>query len=138
MRTNELMLGDYVHYYDNVFAVTCISNHGIISLHDVANRETTLSRIDKLCPIPLTAELLRNNMFEVVSDLSGMVMYLSRSENGVIVHAEENRVAEYPAWHIRIMVADRKKDYDVKKNINYLHEFQNMLRLADSPFEIVI
>ena len=86
----------------------------------------------------MTAEMVRDNWFEVKQDLSGTLMYLSLSRENILVHAEENHIGKHPVWHITVDTTYNDKPCVVQIDIDYVHELQHILRLVDAPFEFTL
>ena len=137
MKAKELALNDYVLFNGDVYGVTCVGLD-ITSIQDVSTGTITLAYAKDLRPISLTAEMVRENWFEVRQDLSGALMYFSLSRENITVHAEENHIGKHPIWHITVNTAYNNKPCVVQMDIDYVHELQHILRLVDAPFEFTL
>ena len=137
MKSKEVALNDYVLFKGDVFGVTCVSLD-VVCIQDISTGAITLVRAEELRPIPLTAEMFRENWFEVKQDLSGTLMYLSLSRENILVHAEENHIGKHPVWHITVDATYNDKPCVVQIDIDYVHELQHILRLVGAPFEFTL
>lgn len=137
MKAKELALNDYVLFKGEAFGVTCVGLD-VVAIQDISTGTITLVRAEELQPIPLTAEMVRENWFEVKQDLSGALMYFSLSRENITVHAEENHIGKHPVWHITVNTAYNDKPCVVQMDIDYVHELQHILRLVDAPFEFTL
>lgn len=137
MKAKELALNDYVMFKGDMYGVTCVSLD-VVAIRDISTGTITLVRAEELRPIPLTAEMVRENWFEVRQDLSGALMYFSLSRENITVHAEENHIGKHPVWHITVNTAYNDKPCVVQMDIDYVHELQHILRLVDAPFEFTL
>ena len=138
MKANDFLLGDYVMYFGKVCVVTHISHCAVVVEEVSGDRDSMLAQPNKLAPIPLTAEMFRENWFEIKNDLSGFLLYFSRSQDGITVHAEENHIGKHPVWHITVDTTYNDKPCVVQIDIDYVHELQHILRLVDAPFEFTL
>lgn len=137
MEANDLMIGDYVLSDNKIHKVTRLSLQRA-AMQNVCDGAVTVARYDRLYPVPLTSEILRQNCFEVVTDLSCMLMYFSRVSDNTVVQIEDNRIAACPLWHVHVVIKDRAMVCDIRKDIDYIHELQHMLKLAKIPYEILL
>lgn len=137
MKSKELALNDYVLFKGDALGVTCVSLD-VVAIRDISTGIITLVRAEELRPIPLTAEMVRENWFEVRQDLSGALMYFSLSRENITVHAEENHIGKHPVWHITVNTAYNDKPCVVQMDIDYVHELQHILRLVDAPFKFTL
>lgn len=137
MKAKELALHDYVLFNGDVFGVTCVSLD-IVSIQDISTGTMTLAHAKDLRPMPLTAEMVKENWFEIRQDLSGLLMYFSLSRENITVHAEENHIGNHPIWHITVNTSYNDKPCVVQMDIDYVHELQHILRLVDAPFEFAL
>ena len=138
MKANDFLLGDYVMYFGKVCVVTHISHCAVVVEEVSGDRDSMLAQPNKLAPIPLTAEMFRENWFEIKNDLSGALLCFSRSQDGITVHAEDNHIDKHPIWYILVNAQSNGTPCDMHMNIDYVHELQHILRLVDSPFEFAL
>lgn len=75
MKANELMVGDYIMLYEDIYIIEEISSKGWahIIYNDGSKCRVSLSTdyiLGELTPVPLTAEILEKNGFELQRDKS--------------------------------------------------------------------
>jgi hypothetical protein len=130
MLTKELMVGDWVYVTSardlkpRPCLITCIWENGYVSFG--GNIDTLNLSVWTLEPIPLTREILLKNGFSIQEE-SG---YVGMIETRVTVWGEGGFSIEYKL--------PEKKYYYGDVVIEYVHEFQHLLRLCRMDKEIVL
>ena len=137
MKANELMIGDWVLYNGKPIQVDEIFGDGINA--DYCGGEIMgLINEDELLPIPLTAEILKKNGFEICNeDTDGTIQYDWGSPALGIDIWINTKPCLFGAW--RTWEGETKSYTMVEElPINYVHELQHALKLCGIEKEITI
>lgn len=128
MKAAELMIGDYIMLYEDIYIIEEISSKGWahIIYNDGSKCRVPLSTdyiLGELTPVPLTAEILKKNRFELQrdkSELGTLDTYWLGSELGAFrIHRLNNGDYQFGLAKIR-----------------GVHELQHALRLCGIDKEI--
>ena len=134
MKANELMIGDYIMLYDDIYIIEEISSNGWahIIYNDGSKCRVPLSTdyiLGELTPVPLTPEILEKNGFDV-SDKE--VMQYHFDEDGEKYHFSLRQMYEKDGKpHGYSFYA-----FNVLTLLDYVHELQHALKLCDINKEI--
>ena len=135
MKANELMVGDYIMLYKDIYIIEEISSKGWAHIihNDGSNCRVPLSTdyiLGELTPVPLTAEILEKNGFIKHTDYCWLI-----SENN------GRRLIEYRTDYLdgllRISYAEEPFSKLMIK-VKYVHELQHALRLCNINKEIIL
>lgn len=132
MKANELMIGDWVQHQEGKCEVLSIHIDGITFWDKKGGGAVSLDRIS---PIPLTAEIIKKNGFvndfyeeECVADYH-FIRHDGYSFNTKIAHI---------TWCNGNVIISTDFDGKVSKEIQFVHELQHALRLCGIDKEIVL
>ena len=135
MKANELMIGDWVVYDGDVEYTNPIKVEGIdIATGALVTSDREDVGIDNIQPIPLTAEILERNGFEIQDQGGGRrdvwIGFGVDCEGDIEVEFQYN----IPT-HLKIDGVF-KGEYYTSTNIKYVHLLQHALRLCGIEKEI--
>ena len=115
---NELMIGDWVYNTQNDKPEqVCEIGSGLVMLS-----YNDLYEYDEIRPIPLTAEILEQNGFELLRD----TWYFSQNGRPVLIRFADNYI-------VIIINGDH-----VPMKLRYVHELQHAMRLCGIDKEIIM
>ena len=130
LKISDLSVGDWV-YYDKgntPYSIRSIYRTGIqecVVLNDSVFPEGVIGFVDRLKPIPITAEILETNGFE-------------RSTSQFIVYHTDKVWISYDkpseTWSVTMYINDFTSN--LHANILHIHQLQHALRLAGIEKEI--
>ena len=127
MKANELMIGDYIMLYEDIYIIEEISSKGWahIIYNDGSKCRVPLSTdyiLGELTPVPLTSEILEKNGF-VKQAYDGWLI----SEN------DGRRLIEYRTDYFDGLLIINYAEEPFSKltiKVKYVHELQHALRLC--------
>ena len=127
MKANELMIGDYIMLYEDIYIIEEISSNGWahIIYNDGSKCRVPLSTdyiLGELTPVPLTSEILEKNGF-VKQAYDGWLI----SEN------DGRRLIEYRTDYFDGLLIINYAEEPFSKltiKVKYVHELQHALRLC--------
>lgn len=134
MKPNELMIGDWVVYDDDVKYIDPIRIEGI----DITGLCITSDRDDVgfegVKPIPLTAEILEKNGFVKYNEVSDTPPY-DKDEEGNMYYSYKGEHKFWGWWqpdNIYFIPANAMGNIEIK----FVHQLQHALRLCNIEKEI--
>lgn len=116
MKTNELMIGDWVMHTDKPLYIAGIYGERVY------DDDNNVYRIEKITPIPLTPEILEKNGFDTSNKLS-----IFQGIGCIVIVANRD---EYKFIHIIKDNGDKSSDTKIYYEELYVHELQHALRLC--------
>lgn len=132
MKANELMIGDYIMLYDDIYIIEEISSKGWahIIYNDGSDCRVPLSTdyiLGELTPVPLTAEILEKNEFYYENNIGHVLEYY-------------NYEIIYDMWENELRILkDREQILKIKTfDKMCVHELQHALRLCGINKNITI
>lgn len=122
MKTNELMLGDWV--------LDTRTNNPLR-----VNPFMAMMEVPEWQPIPLTPEILEKNGFERDKNISLYNAYTGINSR-VTLHDDFMSMNSRNMWHVHV----DSEDYCTIANceLTYLHELQHLLRICKIDFEFSV
>ena len=123
MKAENLMIGDYVQTEGKSIMVDAVHQKKV-GWHNQQDRLSWV-REGLLEPIPLTAEILKNNGFK--RDGGASIGYYGKYTL-VLMHWSEDRM--------QFVISDDRPGWVLKLDISYVHELQQALRLCRIPMKI--
>lgn len=115
MKANELMLGDWVHTPKGDFRITAIQDNDVV-FTDYADDIDGAVDIEYIEPIPITPEILEKNGFtrygQVYANLQQWVGKFGYKRKALVQDIRTGEWGTNDVW------------------INYIHEFQHVLKLC--------
>lgn len=123
IRSNELMIGDWVHLNDALSPPIYLKVYSIYPPYIQAEGELGQFRDDTLAPIPLTPEILEKNGFFI----GNYGEYWMRKKKGESVNMDKDNYAII-----------EKGSSAIYLTCKYVHELQHALRLCEIDKEIVL
>ena len=138
MKSNELMIGDWVKFRDEPLKVQHIYNNGYddvvaeiteesINEYDVCEEIRDVSLVN-CSPIPVTPEILEKNGFEMFK-YDGWVHYYRIFGNSAIPFVLHSMIGgEMLSQEVDIFSTSTDTNCGIE--INYVHELQHALRLC--------
>ena len=130
MKANELMVGDYIMLYDDIYIIEEISSKGWahIIYNDESKCRVPLSTdyiLGELTPVPLTAEILKQNFPSTTN------WYFIGTDKFCF------RIDKYKdKWDLYFGRDGKGTNLQIK--ISYVHELQHALRLYGINKEITV
>lgn len=123
MKTNELMIGDWVSWDSENGRIAGLSHdendeYGPVQMVD--DEDLDIAHVD-IEPIPLTEEILKANGFERIDDV--LVLRLANNEGYF-------RIECFKLPNIRIATQTSKGFHDLHYTFDYVHQLQHALRLV--------
>lgn len=133
MKPNELMIGDYIMLYEDIYIIEEISSKGWahIIYNDGSKCRVPLSTdyiLGELIPVPLTAEILEKNGFKE-NKYGEMILDEELGTSEIYLVLEESHDGEYYWW---------KASNEIIAKIKSVHELQHVLRLCSINKKIEI
>ena len=130
MKANELMIGDWVQFpmgYEKVQEIGFVQGHGYCASF-AASATLFPVEIDKIEPIPLTAEILEKNGF-----VNGEEVWAANcpEDKNLLLEITWDDTRKVAAWSINC------NEYCVLE-LHYVHELQHALRLCGIDKNIVL
>ena len=138
MKPNELMTGDYIMLYEDIYIIEEISSKGWAHLiyNDGSECRVPLSTdyiLGELTPVPLTPEILEKNGFKFYCT---DVFEEWRSKDKRITIHDEEYPNSFNKWAVHVDTEDmRTMGYF---EITHVHELQHALRLCGINKEVKI
>lgn len=137
LKISELSVGDWVYYDkgDTPYSIRSIYRTGrqdCVVLNDNKYSEGVIGFVDRLTPIPITAEMLEENGF-ARGQRGSFYHYLRLDKNRTLyIHASTN------GWRVEITydAAGILRTTHLMPDMNSVHELQHTLRLAGIDKEI--
>lgn len=144
MKVNELCVGCYVMYNNNIFQVTDISR-AWPSVDKRYNNKPTATifnggiltvGLDEIIPVEINEEFLKWNGFELdekmYEDFEEKYYELKLEKFTITIHEDSNTIGR--DWWVHI-------DNDfcctiASADVQYVHQFQNLLNILDIEFEV--
>ena len=130
LKISDLSVGDWVYYKEGntPYSIRSIYRTGIqdcVVLNDDKYSEGVIAFVDRLTPIPITAEILVKNGF--VRSTSQFIVYHTDK-----VWISYDKPSE--TWSVTMYINDNTSN--LHANILHIHELQHALRLAGVDKEI--
>lgn len=137
LKISDLSVGDWVYYAkgNTPYSIRSIYRTGIqdcVVLNDKVFPDGVIAFVDKLTPIPITAEILEANGW-VKGQRGEFYHYLRLDKNSTLyVHASTN------GWRVEITydAAGILRTTHLMPDMNSVHDLQHTLRLAGVDKEI--
>lgn len=135
MKATELMIGDYIMLYEDIYIIEEISSKGWAHIirNDGSNCRVALSTdyiLGELTPIPLTADILEKNGF------------VKQAYDGWLISVDNGRgQIEYRTDYFDglLRINYNKKPFSkLMIKVKYVHELQHALRLCNIEKDIEI
>lgn len=142
MKATELMVGDYIMLYDDIYIIEEISSKGWahIMYNDGSKCRVSLSTdyiLGELTPVPITSEILEKNFNSEKVDFEGRhidTLYTDHNEFYEITIREYNG----GLWEVEIDEIEFSSLPTWKMYVCNVHELQHALRLCGVRKEIEI
>lgn len=132
MKATELMVGDYIMLYDDIYIIEEISSKGWahIMYNDGSKCRVSLSTdyiLGELTPVPLTDEILKKNGFDYENNVGDVLEYY-------------NYEIIYNTWEHELRILENREQILKIKTFDKMcvHELQHALRLCGIDKEIEI
>ena len=139
MKANELMIGDWVQDITPV-VIDAISNEDICTYRDEHGYIT--ANPSNLKPIPLTAEILEKNEFDIaILNNKEPEAYLRMgylNDDGEMEDVAYDIIIDHHKTYWELTIINNDKGCRIDININYVHQLQHALRLCGIDKEIVL
>ena len=142
MKANELMVGDYIMLYEDIYIIEEISSKGWahIIYNDGSNCRVALSTdyiLGELTPVPLTPEILEKNFNTEKIDFEGRTVETLYTDHNEFY---EITISEYTGelWEVEINEIGFSSPTIWKMYVCNVHELQHALRLRNIEKDIEI
>lgn len=141
MKTNELMIGDFVQVEPSGMAIRISTIHKKeVGYHTCQNRISFVKE-ELLDPIPLTPEILKKNGFNVVDENELLVEYAWHDNNSYT--SISVTFYKTPIYGVNVLFRCERNfsggcDKIHNCHIDFIHELQQALRLCKIEKEIVL
>lgn len=116
MKSNEIMIGDWVEYGQYITTVRSLSDKIVLS--------GCIGRLDEVRPVPITPEILEANGFSIDDD----DWFVWEKRSGAYTLAEVKMYQDDDVWNASICGPNVCEIDDL--NIRFVHELQHALRLS--------
>ena len=133
LKINDLSVGDWVYYKEGntPYSIRSIYRTGMqdcVVLNDEKYSDGVIAFVDRLTPIPITAEMLVKNGFGKKTSTQDQLLR--------IVEPNGNMPFIGYRWDSRRVIIERDNDYMLRVKAEYIHQLQHVLRLAGIDKEI--
>lgn len=132
MKANELMVGDYIMLYEDIYIIEEISSKGWAHIihNDGSKCRVPLSTdyiLGELTPVPLTPEILEKNGFYYENNVGHVLEYY-------------NYEIIYDTWEHELRILENREQILKITTFSemYVHELQHALRLCGINKNITI
>ena len=130
MKTNELMIKDWVHYNDEPCRIWMIDwQYSLVRCHHNGNE--WMCGTEEIAPIELSDKILLDSGFEILYDSSvSMKFRTTNDEEGVFIYVTFYKKSDGRINLEKIYLEIESKTIIINStNINFVHELQHILRV---------
>ena len=134
MKSNELMLGDWVKNRLDYGTISAVLKYDRVIVHSgIFDTETSAQGLD---PIPLTPEILEKNGFAKISPQDTWLYRPVDKYGDKFLYAIRAQRFDYPIYRIDIDNYVFRTGMGFSGQLEYVHELQHALRLCGIDKEI--
>ena len=142
MKANELMVGDYIMLYEDIYIIEEISSKGWAHIihNDGSKCRVPLSTdyiLGELTPVPLTAEILEKNFNTEKIDFEGRIVETLYTDHNEFYKITISKYID-ELWEVEIDEIEFSSPTIWKMYVCNVHELQHALRLRGINKEIKI